>query len=89
LKPNGTKETVKSTVVLDNEGAVFETPPGAISFGRWPVKTTKGDGPPFGLVPLAWATRIDPVGGGPGDKKCQPGETIKSDYNATYNLYSK
>jgi hypothetical protein len=88
LYQNQTKRFVNSTVVLENKDAVFQPIPNALPFGRWAVLSNDGEGPPLGLVDMAYVTRIDTEGGAPGTKNCKPGETVKSDYKATYNMYT-
>ncbi len=85
---NDTNSFANSTVVLENTGAFFEPVPNALPFGRWSVLANDGMGPPRGLVPMAFVTRIDTSGGAPGDKPCNPGQNVTSNYQATYNFYT-
>jgi hypothetical protein len=85
---NDTNGFANSTVVLENTGAVFEPVPNALPFGRWSVLANDGEGPPRGLVPMAFVTRIDTSGGAPSTKPCEPGQIVTSNYEATYNFYT-
>jgi hypothetical protein len=85
---NDTNTFANSTVVLENAGAFFEPVPNALPFGRWSVLANDGEGPPRGLVPMAYVTRIDTSGGAPASKACNPGDFVTSNYEATFNFYT-
>lgn len=88
LFQNQTEEFVNSTVVLNDKNVVTQPIPGSIPYARWAVLSNDGEGPPLGLVDMAYVTRIDSVGGAPGTKKCKPGSEVKQPYKATYNMYT-